>query len=74
MSKLEQLARVVSLQGVVPTIDGGEQPVKDETKRALLRGLGLKVDDDHEVAAGLLFIPPNYWRGSKPLFSEESSP
>ena len=66
MSKLEQLSRIVGIQEVVPTIDGGEQPVTEETKRTLLVSLGFAVGDDHEVAASLLAVEERPWKSSLP--------
>jgi hypothetical protein len=44
MSSLVKLARLVGIQDAIPTRDGREQPVLDETRRSLLKSNGINAE------------------------------
>ena len=53
MSSLEQLARPVGIQELIPTSDGGEQPITSKTRRTLFAAMGIAAADEHQASASL---------------------
>jgi 4-alpha-glucanotransferase len=61
MNYLEQLARLVGIQDVIPTTDGKEQAVSSQTKRALLRCIGINAGNEEEALASLTSLEDASW-------------
>jgi 4-alpha-glucanotransferase len=61
MNYLEQLAKLVGIQDLIPTSDGREQAVLSQTKRALLRCIGINAGDEEEGLASLTSLEDASW-------------